>query len=195
MTRACLVLASIGALLALPGCSSSSSPGPTTDASATDATADDATNPTDAGADAHPTTDGPGAPDSGETEAGSDAGPVACNAVSGCLSGDCCIFADASTCGINCACGVALGCAYASQCGVKTDVCCIQQSTNGCTAGTWASTCLPTCNGAGSAQLCNPASANECTLGTCSDTPKVLAGVNLPPDAGFGVCVVPLADQ
>jgi hypothetical protein len=145
--------------------------------------------------DAHPTIDAPGTQDSGETEAGADAGPVACNAASGCLSGDCCVFADASTCGINCACGVALGCAYASQCGVKADVCCIQESSNGCTAGTWASTCLPTCNGAGSAQLCNPANPTECTLGTCSDAAKVLAGVNLPADAGFGVCVVPLADQ
>jgi hypothetical protein len=189
MGRASIIVGSILTVLALSGCSTSSSPGGPNDAAAEDAM--EAGPMIDASIDVRPATDAPGGQDTGELDGGVDAGPpLPCGASSPCAIGSCCLGLDASLCGTNCGCDPGIACAAAAQCGSMLDLCCIQLQTSPCAAGSFVSSCLPSC-GAGTQQLCNPLVSGECAVGTCSTTAQGLNPVGLPTDAGYGVCTSP----
>ena len=177
-------------LVALPACSSSSGAGGTPDGSTSDGSGDtgaatDTGSPMDVSSGDTST-----AQDSGSADAGSDGPLPFCGADAACVTGTfCCVGANQGFCDPSCACWTGLGCASAAQCLVNTDVCCIQPTTVGCTAGTQQSVCTPFCSGAGQVQLCDPgAVTNECLQGSCSTDPTTLNGLKIPVDAGYGFC-------
>jgi hypothetical protein len=177
-------------LLALPGCSSSSgaASGAPQDASTGDAHGDAAT--ADTGIDSS-SADTSAGDDSASSDAGADVPFVPCAANAGCGAGSfCCVGAGLTQafCDPNCGCFTALGCSNAGQCLAATDVCCLQATALGCSTGTQQSVCAPFCSGAGQTQLCNPANPNECLQGQCSTDAKSLIGLNIPADAGYGLC-------
>jgi hypothetical protein len=189
MGRASIFLVSILIVLAVSGCSTSSSTAGPNDAASNDAA--EGGPMIDASIDVRPPTDASGGQDAGELDGGMEAGPpLPCGATSPCAIGSCCLGLDASLCGTNCGCNPGLACAAAAQCGSMLDLCCIQLQTSPCAAGSFVSSCLPSC-GAGTAQLCNPLVSGECAVGMCSTSAQDLMPVGLPTDAGFGVCASP----